>query len=96
MKEPPATRADIKHLEEIILQSSNGFERRQTTIETELRTGFDRIDASVQRHSGMIESGIQSIATMDKSISSMEGQIRDLNARVLTLEQKAWTGDDAT
>jgi hypothetical protein len=62
-------------------------------METELRSGFDRIDASVQRHAGMIESGIQSIATMDKSITNMEGQIRDLNARVLNLEQKAWTGE---
>lgn len=110
MSDTPATRADLedlkastradlesvktdvqssmKHLEELVVELIDSLRR-------EMHQGFDRIDLSVRRHSGMIVSGTFAISALTKTITGLEDQMRardremrELRDRIERLERK--------
>ena len=95
MDEKPATKSDIKHLEELLLQFSDSLARQITDTDEHMRNAAERIDSTVNRHSGMIVNGGKTIVTISKTIGRLETQMRirdrqlaDLKTRVRQLERK--------
>jgi hypothetical protein len=85
MKDTAASKSDIKRLEAIMIASTDGFKRRHTSLRTEMRRGFARM-----------ETITTTIAAMNVAIRGLERQVRDLASRVLALENHTFTPDDAT
>jgi BMFP domain-containing protein YqiC len=63
-----------KHLEDLIMQLAASFSREMGELRTEVRTGFDRMEGILQRHSKMIVSGTAAISAVTKSITRLEAR----------------------
>ena len=67
-----------------MIASTEGFKRRHTSLRTEMRRGFTRI-----------ETISTTIAATNIAVRGLERQVRDLASRVLALETHVFTSDDA-
>ena len=95
MNETPATKADLEVLKTDVQSSMKHLFQLVDSLRREMQNGFDRIDISTKRHSGMIVSGTFAISALTKTITGLEDQmtardreVRELRDRIERLERK--------
>ena len=81
MNDTPATKADLKHLEDLMIDLIESLRR-------EMQNGFDRIDLSVGRHGRIIVSGTFAISALTKSMTGLEEQMQARDREVRGLRER--------